>query len=536
MAESENRKTILRWVALAVLLALAVGSVSIFCCTHSEPRTLEALCERPFNADEQMKIRFALADAGLNDYAFENGLLRVPVCRREMYLQTLSRADVFVEDVLAGKGGSLSIWRSEKERQEASLREKQDVLSRQVRGFNGMDAACVLLDVSETKKGFSRIRTVTASVTIRSQAGYIVSANDIAAIRMFVAGAVAGLTPENVAIVDTRTNRSWTVGTPIPAVGSVAIPVTCGEEKPRQIRVHPLEPTYGDVPDLVDDAAFDMLGKADSATATEVYKPVTEVVPVKKNDRAEGVFPALMGVLLAVAMVLVGIGATVWSVRRPRKKRQVVINILEETEKTTSPVAASGTVPPGTVPPDTEKPVVCESENLLSGLESEPEPPSEPVVEEKPAERVVEKRGEPPTWESVELRQIRFTAADVLARVLEEERSQTIALVLAQLREEQVSEVLEYFDETLRDEVRSRLAAYEETDEEIVREVLETVVERLDQDACRELPPVYEVSVRKYRIDFPESEGERVPEPEPFVPKLEWDGLSRASDGSLRQA
>ena len=73
------------------------------------------------------------------------------------------------------------------------------------------------------------------------------------------------------------------------------------------------------------------------------------------------------------------------------------------------------------------------------------------------------------------------TESDELARVLSDERPQTIALVLSHLPPQRAAEILARFDAELQPDVVRRLAHLEETDHEILRDVERVLQSRLTQ-------------------------------------------------------
>ena len=164
---------------------------------------------RKFHIEDLMQVEFAFAAADLKDYSLQDGAVYVPRGQRELYLKAIQKAGIFVPENATAKRGSSALWQSEAQREAEKLEEKQIQLAQQIRNFHGIESACVFLDVSECRQGFSRQKISSASVRIHSSEDYEVTESDILAIRRFVVCAVLGLQPENVVIIDTRTNRSW---------------------------------------------------------------------------------------------------------------------------------------------------------------------------------------------------------------------------------------------------------------------------------------------------------------------------------------
>lgn len=78
-------------------------------------------------------------------------------------------------------------------------------------------------------------------------------------------------------------------------------------------------------------------------------------------------------------------------------------------------------------------------------------------------------------------RSLREAEADKLAKVLHEERPQTVALVLAHLTAEQSASVLARFNPAAQVEILRRLVELEETDPEILHEVEQALERRLSR-------------------------------------------------------
>ena len=198
------------WILVALGCVAVIVAVVYFALQAQKASQPEALFGgRKFHIEDLMQVEFAFAAADLKDYSLQDGAVYVPRGQRELYLKAIQKAGIFVPENTTSKRGSSALWQSEAQREAEKLEEKQIQLAQQIRNFHGIESACVFLDVSECRQGFSRQKISSASVRIHSSEDYEVTESDILAIRRFVVCAVLGLQPENVVIIDTRTNRSW---------------------------------------------------------------------------------------------------------------------------------------------------------------------------------------------------------------------------------------------------------------------------------------------------------------------------------------
>ncbi len=205
-----------RYVWIAALIILGCG-LSVFFSFRFDEETDSARYEtlfsgKLFTESELLEIEMAFAAAELSDYRITEGTVKIPIRQKNAFVLALKKTSLFESEI--EKPSSSGFWVSEKERQAESLKEKQNVLANQLRTFHGIENARVILDICEAKKGFAREKHATASVSIRSRAGYEISQDDVQSILNLVTGAVYGLSSKNVCIVDTRTNRSWKFNEP----------------------------------------------------------------------------------------------------------------------------------------------------------------------------------------------------------------------------------------------------------------------------------------------------------------------------------
>ncbi len=264
-----SRKIPMRYV-YTILAIVAVSVVSLLFYAISErvgntERYVSLFSGKYFTEQELIQVEMAFASAKLTDYQILDGIVQVPKRQKNAFILALKKTELFVDENEKSSAGS-RFWTSESDREAGAISAKQDALAAQIRTFNGIENARVLLDVSETKTGFTREKHVTAAISIRSRIGYQVQKADILSILRLVTGAVCNLSPADVSIVDTRTNQSWRFDAP-EIEGGNEMPQEVAEYQKITIQTEPLPQ-----PEIFDCAARDMLMPrtfAEAETETE---------------------------------------------------------------------------------------------------------------------------------------------------------------------------------------------------------------------------------------------------------------------------
>ncbi len=212
-----SRKIPMRYV-YTIIAVVALSMVSLLFYAVSErvgntERYTSLFGGKYFTEQELIQIEMAFASAKLSDYQILDGVVQVPKRQKNAFILALKKTEIFVDENEKSSAGS-GFWTSDGEREAEAISAKQDALATQIRTFNGIENARVLLDISETKTGFTREKHATAAISIRSRRGYQVQTADIQSILRLVTGAVCELSPSDVSIVDTRTNQSWRFDAP----------------------------------------------------------------------------------------------------------------------------------------------------------------------------------------------------------------------------------------------------------------------------------------------------------------------------------
>ncbi|MDO4584810.1 MAG: FliG C-terminal domain-containing protein [Planctomycetia bacterium] len=447
-----------RWI-LGGFLVLAAGlGILLSCLTHpSGKEPSEALfCGKQFNSRELIPLELAFASACLKDYRIEGGRILVPESRREAYLQVIRKEKLLEEEKNTPGRGTSWGWISGQQLEEEKCREIQERLSRELRQFRGMESASVMLAVSECRQGFSRQKISTASVRVHSQADYSITESDIRAIRHFVTNAVVGLKPENVVIIDTRTNRSWlgpgegeTHSLEKPAETSVAYSVEPLPPVEEVLLSSHEEKTFTTSPRSLDEAAIEILEH--TPISTEVNKPIQDT-PHEGEDSFP-TRPLPMPLMGGIGGAILFLGVLLWGMGRSRKcafPQKSESDCPDESWKKTD-VSEDWQPEPTTVVEKSDELEISVSPHLLEQLNAAP------------------------------------TLA--LAQVLEQERPQTAALVLSVIDSRRVSEILDNFSPQRSTEIVHRLTECQETNQDVLEMVLETILEHLHEVSAEEPTP-----------------------------------------------
>jgi flagellar M-ring protein FliF len=152
----------------------------------------------------------AFGKAKLTGYKIDGMRIRVPRGQEAVYMAALADAKVLpanFDTIIDDDSGNGSYFETEKDREQRRKNVKQKKLSLFISAMNGIERATVIYD-SDTKGGLNREKILTASVAVKPTGSEHLDAETVSKIRHFVAGAIAGLKPENVTVSDSN-GRTW---------------------------------------------------------------------------------------------------------------------------------------------------------------------------------------------------------------------------------------------------------------------------------------------------------------------------------------
>lgn len=164
---------------------------------------------KPSDAD---RVEAAIAQAGLSGYERVGGRIRVPSGQKAEYLAAVANAGSLPAnfDALMSEALSGSSFDSRPVQQQRIKNVLQRQLSMIVSAMDGVEQARVLYDVQEPQ-GFQK-RQVSATVSVRPAAGETLTPKREKMIRAAVAGAIAGLDPGGVTILNTADGSASLAG------------------------------------------------------------------------------------------------------------------------------------------------------------------------------------------------------------------------------------------------------------------------------------------------------------------------------------
>jgi len=156
----------------------------------------------------------AFAKAGLSSYEVEGTRIRVPRGQRSAYMGALADDNAMPPEwgkVLDDALQQESVFVSSEQRQARLRIAKQKELGLIIRSMSGIENAAVLYD-TKTKRGFRRETVTTASVSVKPLGNEDLDDTRVLAIRHLVAGAIAGMKPENVTVTNLNGGRIFAGG------------------------------------------------------------------------------------------------------------------------------------------------------------------------------------------------------------------------------------------------------------------------------------------------------------------------------------
>jgi len=161
--------------------------------------------------DQLPRIEAAFARAGLSDYRIAAGRVHIPSQRNAAYMAALAAADALppnFSEILDKPLRQASPLMSRAQQEESIKIARQQALASIIQSMKGVQRAQVLYD-REKKPGLAGGQNITASVTVTMQKGAELQPQQVEALRKLMAGAIAGLEPSNVAVIDLGSGRSF---------------------------------------------------------------------------------------------------------------------------------------------------------------------------------------------------------------------------------------------------------------------------------------------------------------------------------------
>lgn len=153
----------------------------------------------------------AFAKEDLTEYAVSNGRVRVPRRDVSKYLAALAEHEALPQGFGANVQNALadSRWfETERDRKRRVSHALDQDLASQIRAMPGIEDATVYYDERD-ERGFEAKTVYSASVSVVPAEDYLLSREQIHAIRVLVASARPGLEPADVSVTDLGTSRAY---------------------------------------------------------------------------------------------------------------------------------------------------------------------------------------------------------------------------------------------------------------------------------------------------------------------------------------
>jgi len=191
--------------SLAVIAAMTMFLVSQYA---SKP----ALVDLTSDSGSAMSLS-SLRAAGI-DAQVVNGTIQVPPSQRSAAVAVLAQSGQLPGDttLLFGNLGDSQDWKASKEqhRQQYTIA-LQNELSRTISQFRHVNKASVILDVPQSSGLGRAVRVPSASITMYSNGGAPIGQDIVDAAAGMVMGAVSGLDPKNIQVIDGSSGQPRTV-------------------------------------------------------------------------------------------------------------------------------------------------------------------------------------------------------------------------------------------------------------------------------------------------------------------------------------
>ncbi|MHB8899070.1 MAG: flagellar M-ring protein FliF C-terminal domain-containing protein [Thermoguttaceae bacterium] len=198
-------------ITSALLLVVTVASLGyLFTAGFNAGGDVFLLDNRTFSSDELTPMLAAFATEGLSSPEIVGGRIRVPRGKEMTYVAALAKAGTLPHDfssILDRAIDKSGPFEDKAKFQARLLHGKQQMLADIFREMDGIQRASVIID-EETRPGLTRERVVTAAISIMTEGNRLLEDGQVGAIRQTMLGAVAGLKPENVTIMDLNAGKS----------------------------------------------------------------------------------------------------------------------------------------------------------------------------------------------------------------------------------------------------------------------------------------------------------------------------------------
>ena len=205
--------------ALALSGMLALCALVLLFAPSSGPAVF-LLGGHAFSTSELPAVQAAFAKAGLSDFEVSGGQIRIPRGKQAQYLAALADGHALpssLADRLVAIVSEQSPFASRAQQEQMQRAVVQSMIAQSIARMSGIESAELFLD-TQPRRGFRQESLSTASVHVKTTGAAPLTPDKVRAIRGLVAGAVAGMAPEHVTVIDS-TGQHWSGRDSVGSVG-----------------------------------------------------------------------------------------------------------------------------------------------------------------------------------------------------------------------------------------------------------------------------------------------------------------------------
>ncbi len=187
---------------LTIVVLLSVGYLFTHPTTSPETDLMHGV---PVAVGQLPTMEAAFAKANLKGYEVRGASIYVPRGQEQAYWAALADAQALppnIGDALSQAISACTPFENSTKSADRMRVARQIELSRIIRSMSGIENAYVLYDVDAKVGGFTREKLITATVCVKPVGSEQLEESRVSAIRHLVAGAIAGMKPENVTVSD----------------------------------------------------------------------------------------------------------------------------------------------------------------------------------------------------------------------------------------------------------------------------------------------------------------------------------------------
>ncbi|MGB7345591.1 MAG: hypothetical protein WBD20_15360 [Pirellulaceae bacterium] len=191
---------------LAILVVVGLG----FVVRGDQKDDTEMLFGGQMLSEQELNsVEMSFSHAGLNQWKREGRRISIPIKSKNEYLAALSNATslpVAIRSSVQDAIEKTTIFESSSQRLSREMHAKEQDLGNKLTAFPEIRWASVEYDLGQ-REGLGRDRQQTASVVVCPEGGRALSAERVEDIKRFIGGSYAGMSVDDVVVIDTHANE-----------------------------------------------------------------------------------------------------------------------------------------------------------------------------------------------------------------------------------------------------------------------------------------------------------------------------------------